>query len=993
MTGNARDMNVLKTCLLSVLLSISCSLSYFEPCRAGLGTATATEAGETFALQRLELVRLADSLAAEHKYDSALALATEFLADTTGENDSLSAAVWRRRGHYESSLGDYRAAERSLQQAIEIYDSLFGSRHPGLAESRRLLGDVFRSIGRLDESERQLDLALEIFRALYGSEHPQVARTLCSRGIVLFTKGEYAEAEYVLNQSLTMAEQLLGTDDSALVRILNNLAIAYWYQGQYREAEPLYLRALSIQKAQYGEDHPYLSAVLNNLALIYNQLNQPDKVEPYLEWGIRIAENIQGPDHPKVAAYLYNLAAVYQHQGKYGKAIQTYERALRIKRQKLGHFHPDVSYGLRWLGDVYIDSGEFRQAESLLVEALLIDTTSLGPAHLYAAEDHQFLTRLYRLTGRREMALQSALREIHIRKTNFNDNFRVLPEKSALTFSQFLREAAGRYLTVYLTDRSGPNLSLDEAATVVLQTKGQVSDGIFFRQRTMVEEANPRVQAVAEDYYNARQTLAQLYVTSNFDTGSVDYRSRLDSAAMFVESLETELIRRSASYRAEYRARDVDIDDIADALDKSMVLIEYLKYPNRDFVTDTNTDHYLAIVVSRSGVEAVVDLGPAEPIDSSVSHFQKHVRSISLTWPEISKIAQTEAAAVNAELFDALWKPIERFVADRTLILIAPDGALNLIAFGGLKDRSGRYLIENYAIHYLSAGRDLMRLQSQSEINSGLLLLGDPDYDADLSSRMAATDSTEYAGHPNQTRDGSHTREIRADCSWLREGNIPPLPYSGREVRSIAREWETLTGQKAELLTGPLAGEEQFRDKAADKEVIHIATHGFFNLFCESDQSRGKLSRAADINPLLLSGLFLAGANQRQYEAGDAEVPDGVLTAYEVTRMDLSGTRWVVLSACETGLGEVAAGEGVYGLTRAFQMAGAHTVISSLWPVSDKQTAAMMKQLYVSREGSLAATLRQIAVNEINDLRRRELPDHPVSWAPFIAVGDWRAAR
>ena len=143
-------------------------------------------------------------------------------------------------------------------------------------------------------------------------------------------------------------------------------------------------------------------------------------------------------------------------------------------------------------------------------------------------------------------------------------------------------------------------------------------------------------------------------------------------------------------------------------------------------------------------------------------------------------------------------------------------------------------------------------------------------------------------------------------------------------------------------------------------------------------------------NPLLLSGLFFAGANLHGDRADSLGAEDGILTAYEVSAMDLAGTELVVLSACETGVGEVAAGEGVYGLRRAFQMAGARTVVSALWPVSDQATAEMMGGLYERQDEALPDAMRRIQLEKLDRLRNRGKIDHPFTWGGFIALGDWR---
>ena len=179
------------------------------------------------------------------------------------------------------------------------------------------------------------------------------------------------------------------------------------------------------------------------------------------------------------------------------------------------------------------------------------------------------------------------------------------------------------------------------------------------------------------------------------------------------------------------------------------------------------------------------------------------------------------------------------------------------------------------------------------------------------------------------------------------------------------------------------ASEERFKSDAPGNRVIHLATHGYFlGGACDSGGA------FVGENPLLLSGLFLAGANLHGRDADSLGAEDGILTAYEVSAMDLEGTELVVLSACETGLGEMTEGEGVYGLRRAFQIAGARTVVSALWPVGDEETAELMGRIYQGGDLGIADVMRKVQMEEIHVLRSRGQVDHPFTWGAFIALGE-----
>jgi CHAT domain-containing protein len=221
------------------------------------------------------------------------------------------------------------------------------------------------------------------------------------------------------------------------------------------------------------------------------------------------------------------------------------------------------------------------------------------------------------------------------------------------------------------------------------------------------------------------------------------------------------------------------------------------------------------------------------------------------------------------------------------------------------------------------------------------------------------------------------------------------LPNTAREVDAIAAYWkQNFENEPALVHTGPSSSEEHFKQSATGKRVIHLATHGYFiGSECKPVQpKRSLLGEATYVgeNPLLLSGLFLAGANLHGAGTEETQVEDGIVTALEVSAMDLRGTDLVVLSACETGLGKVEQGEGVYGLRRAFQMAGVRTVVSALWQIPDKETVSFMKDLYAQKVHTYPELMQAVALNRINELKYRGEPTHPFTWGAFVAMGDWR---
>jgi CHAT domain-containing protein len=373
-----------------------------------------------------------------------------------------------------------------------------------------------------------------------------------------------------------------------------------------------------------------------------------------------------------------------------------------------------------------------------------------------------------------------------------------------------------------------------------------------------------------------------------------------------------------------------------------------------------------------------VKLGEASSIEALVSQWRQDVTA-DLRNPKVLLPPSFESGAA---LRARIWDPVARLVDGADALFVVMDGSLALVPLAALPTKPGAYLVETAPpIHYLTAERDVAAMTPRTaSASDGMLALGGPDFDDGP------------AAGPTSTLRGGTT------CGNLQSIHFTPLDGTVKEVEEVAALWPAPLGRHQSLL-GRDASEPAFKRDAHGYRVLHLATHGFFlDGSClpasMPRQSRGVggLSAADKVdNPLRLSGLALAGANRRS-EARPEE-DDGILTAEEVAALDLHGVEWAVLSACDTGVGEIKAGEGVFGLRRAFQVAGARTVIMSLWSVDDQATRAWMRALYegrFQRQLSTADAVHQASLTVLRDRRARGQSTHPFFWAAFVAAGDWR---
>lgn len=418
-------------------------------------------------------------------------------------------------------------------------------------------------------------------------------------------------------------------------------------------------------------------------------------------------------------------------------------------------------------------------------------------------------------------------------------------------------------------------------------------------------------------------------------------------------------------------------------------LIELVRYYKRASIGKSNNAqpaaHYAAYVLRRDGPPSWVELGGAPLIDRHINELRA-----ALSNPSSTSALQTARA-----LDEKVMQPIRKLLGETRRLFISPDGALNLVPFGALVDEQNRFLIEHYTVTYLTSGRDLLRLETHMQSGEAPTIIANPVFGS------VAKDNP-----PASEQHGSMQRSIN-----FLNVSFNPLPGTAGEAKAISM---VIPGVK--VLTEAQATEAAIKQVKTPR-ILHVATHGFF-LPAQQPQ-RVEETRGIELitsslstvgraeNPLLRAGLALAGANQRQGGGGE----DGVLTALEVAGLNLWGTKLVVLSACETGVGEVTDGAGVYGLRRALVLAGAESQVMSLWPVSDEATLDLMVEFYKRLQAGDGRTeaLRRVQLEMLGSGEVRQSSEsrgiqaeiksnmkvakrsHPFYWASFISIGDWRS--
>ena len=980
------------------------------------------------------LVDRGDYAAARPLYERALAIA-EKSEDRAPLDlvDALVGLAWIR------GRGGEIAAERStLERARTVAERAFGPDHPVTASCLVLLATWSRNRGGYAEAAALSSRALAIAEKTCGPAHPLTARALAALATVRRDEAKYDEAWPLYERAISILETAAGPDHFSLVWPVNQYGWSLYYRGDFAAARPLLERAVALADETHGPDYPETSWLLGgygnllrwtgnridakpvleralrlaesapvrndesvalalvNLGLLYGETGELQRARALFDRGIPLLEKVYGPEHPRVATGLHVSAEVNWRAGEYAEALLLMERGLRIREKALGPDHVDVAESLRGVGMARQATGDLAGARRDLERAAVIQGNTAGPDFAERGLTLSCLAQVLFDEGRPQEALATALEADRIGRES------LLLTVDALAERQALNTAAGGW--------SDPSLAISMAVRgeadpgrvwdAVVRSRALVVDLMAARHRGICRAGDADTARVAAELASARAKLASLTLGGAGDSPADEYRTSLVAARTDKERLESDLAARSPVFRHESARQEAGLGAVAAALPADTALVAYTTFidsiPGQSWYVGAppppgrakpQPAYAALILASRQRAPVVLRLETADAIEKLIAAWRREAGTKPPAVTAAARAATERCTAAGAALRRAIWDPVARQLGGARHVLIVPDGALHFVNFGALPTDRGTYLVEaGPSLHYLSAERDLVREPAVPRTSPTLLAVGGPDFEsapsstadvltlarASVGSRLAETASDVYRGP-------------RAGCDGFRSRTFENLPAAEAEADEIAALWSARRPAKDATLelTGAMAQEALFKRLAPGSNVLHVATHGFF-----LDPECLKAGAAA--SPLLSSGLALAGANHRDAATEDEE--DGILTAEEIASLDLSGVDWVVLSACDTGMGQVMNGEGVLGLRRAFEVAGAGTLIMSLWPVQDEATRAWMRELYAARlaGASTADAMRRASVKVIEARRKAGQSAHPFYWGAFVAAGEWR---
>jgi CHAT domain-containing protein/Tfp pilus assembly protein PilF len=963
------------------------------------------------------------------------------------------AAAADRQGDEYLQGGKYQDATKLAEQALTMRRRLYPKKeypdgHPDLATNLNNLGFLLQAQGEYAQAEPFLRDALAIYQRLYPKDHypdghPDLAGSLNNLGFLLQERGEYAQAEPLYRDALAMSRKLYPKDRYSdghpdLAQSLNTLGGLLYEQGEYAKAEPFLRDALAMEQKLYPKDrypdgHPLLAGSLNSLGALLQDQGEYAQAESFLRDALEMRQKLYPKDrfpsgHPDLAQSLNNQGALLQARGEYAQAEPFLRDALAMRQKLYPEGHPDLATSLNNLGGLLQARGEYARAEPFVRDALAM-CQRLFPKDRYP-DGHPHLAGSLHNLG----FLLQARGEYAQAETSFHDAL-VMYEAQLRTFADLKAEAEALNRFAQFPNTRDAFLTVSrhlppraDHYEPVWQQKAFLARIFERRHLDTLASQDDDTRALSLALRSARDRLARLAVVPLADPKA--HAEHLKKLTEEKEEAEQQLACRLKVTAPTAKRAVVTPDDLIGALPRDTAFVDLLRYWSFDQDPkvpgkkgETWTLRYLAFVLRPGQPLKRVELGEAAPIEEALKQWRREITD----WQPDRKATPSGA---DVKLSELVWKPLAQHIpADTATVYLCPDAALTALPWAALPGRAqGKVLLEEHALAFVPHGPWLLqRLQAKAGKEDGpgtLLALG----------------AVAYGRAP---RDGAKP---------LSEDLVAQAPKRG----GWRAAWDDLNGTERELgqvlaragkrevisLTGADAGLARVARDLERAHYAHLATHGFFDdkgtrsvlQLTAADHRRGWRGERVGAglrSPLLLSGLVLAGANRKEQGKPDTWADDGgILLGEDIVGRNLHVMELAVLSACETGLGDVAGGEGVFGLQRAFHVAGCKNVVASLWQVDDEATAALMNLFYARlwhpdeakrlpplqalRQAQLAlyrqpelipqfargeargpkpdkvVKIEEYAPPAADEVKAGEKKAHPRQWAAFVLSGDGR---
>jgi len=811
---------------------------------------------------------------------------------------------------------------------------------------------------------------VELLRMIISREPERLFDVINELARYYIRIADFGAASSLLEEQTALALEAFGLESVELTQVYRDRAHLQMQLSNFAAAEELILRAQELARNLFGAEHPNIALLDDDLVVVRLSMGRRDEALASLRSIVEQFEKRQDFD-PQEAQ---RIATFLLEAGDYPEAEKLFKRAQEEQIANIGEWDPRYATTMSNIGSLHRATGNFAKAIECFQQSSEIRSAEFGPDHVSVAKSKIRLALSLAALRRLDEALEVTRQVLRIGDNLIADVSAISSQRQLLPLLDEQRNNLNVLLSLVREcgARERPDL-VRVAYEVVLRRKNLSAEALSARRLTIMSGRYPHLQSKLEELNELTTVLTQARLGS-----ATQDKDLMGKAIERRERLEAELSREIREMRFKERLSDVTVDNVASHLPADAVLIEYTRTTPYNFSAVKAHDdpeifppRYYAFVMHGKLPDSLkfVDLGEAAQIEESLAVLAKTIEPGALfTSPRdllpvnsglTNQNAESDCILIRQQIFD----PLRPLLDGKSRLLIVPDGQLSLLPFDILPLTSGRSMIDDFDISFLSSGRDVLRYDERHEVqHSAPAVVAGPEF------TLRLTPNEEISAQRSVDSD-SQVRSLQ-DLGM----QFPPLPGAKAEGSEIARLLRDPL-----ILLGSEAKESELR-KLKAPALLHLATHGFF-------LSDTELEAQPD-DAMITSGLALAGANNwLAGEAIPAAFEDGILTAEDVATLNLLETDLVVLSACRSGSGDVVTGEGVFGLRRAFFAAGVRTVIMTLWKVPDTETKDLMVHFYqaLKRGQTKSSALREAK------LAIRQLNPHPFYWGSFVCEGDWKS--
>lgn len=864
-----------------------------------------------------------------------------YLADPTNTKEmppKVKGQNYNYTGEIMYASSSYKSSEKFFLKALKIYQQnrLTDSTFAILTVSN--LGLLYHTTGRYALAKEYSLKALEMRKK--SADKTGYAASLNNLSVLYKDMGLYTDAEDYIIQAENYLKKTGKDKTIKYAVVLNNHAMIYVMTGKYKDSENLMKKALSIADKEIREKSSSYIRMKVNLALLYQLTKRYNEAEKIYLDAIKVKKKRMGTKHPDYAVLLSNTASLYQQMGRYDKVEPLLKEAAEIFEDQFGKEHPSYAKSIYELGLFYQSQNKTSDAEPLYKEALTIQQKKLGEHHPALTETEEHLAILYWQKGDLSQAAEMYQKALNEYIYQINTFFPAMNEYEKTKFWETIHPKFIRYYNFALDAyKDNPEIK-GMLYNFHIATKGLLLNSSRKVKYQILHSGNKTLISEYNNWQDSKNYLAKLYTYT--DEELTDKKINIDSVETVVLNLEKDLTKKSSVFKGSNSNKSVNYTQIASKLKPNEAAMEIIRLNRYNYLMpDEQKITYIALVLKNNGKlpEIAFNNNGIKMESADVDEYHKNIHS--------------GKAMTNFNNY--YWSYISPLTSDVKRIYASIDGIYNQVNLNTVQLPSGKFLFDEKDIRFVTNTKDLLYNKSNPKTKKAFLV-GFPDYQLDLPDNLA---------------------------------QLPPLPGTQKEVEMIKS-----------LLQKNYWHVNEYTEKSAKEEVIkqvnnpyilHLATHGYFiedkSETTADTRSFGIEQVRAYQNPLLRSGLLFAGADKTILDLNttdNKDKDDGILNAFEAMILNLDKTELVVLSACQTGLGEIKNGEGVYGLQRSFQMAGAKSVITSLWEVSDEGTQDLMSAFYKYwlQSGDKHDAFRK-ARTEI-----KEKYKYPFYWGAFVLVGE-----